>query len=100
MYQLPRCTKPEERIAAIYSPAFLNQLRPITFQHHDLSLSGFTGLPQTGRKDRQDQFVFIMTRCRSAIIYHAINEVYRPCLGAGAILRYFYLLRCPPMRSM
>jgi DNA mismatch repair protein MutL len=97
VYQLPRCTKPEERIAAIYSPAFLSQLRPIAFHHHDLSLSGFTGLPQTGRKDRQDQFVFINGRAAAApIIYHAINEVYRPLLGRGRYPALFLSIEMPP----
>ena len=97
VYQLPRCTTPEERIGAIYSPAFLSQLKPIAYQHHDLSLSGFTGLPQTGRKDRQEQFVFINGRAAAApIIYHAINEVYRPLLGRGRYPALFLSIEMPP----
>jgi DNA mismatch repair protein MutL len=96
IYQLPRCAKPEERIAAIYNPAFLSQLRPIAYQHHDLRLSGFTGLPQTGRKDRQEQFVFINGRAAAApIIFHAINEVYRPLLGRGRYPALFLSIEMP-----
>ena len=96
LYQLPRCTTLEERIAAIYSPAFLSQLRPLRYQHHDLTLSGFTGLPQTGRKDRQDQFIFVNGRAASApIIYHAINEIYRPLLGRGRYPALFLVREMP-----
>ena len=101
VYQLPRCTKPEERIAAIYSPAFLSQLRPISFQHHTLrSLASRAYLRQDEKIDRINLSLLMAALPQHPLSTMPLMRYIALCLGAGVILHYFYLLRCPPIRSM
>ena len=97
LYQLHAAGTLADRISALYQPAFLHQLRPIQFTHDDITLTGFTGLPQTGRKDRTDQFIFVNNRPAAApVIYHAVNEVYHPLIGRGRYPALFLFIQLPP----
>ena len=97
LYQLHAAGTLADRISALYKPAFLHQLRHIQFQLNDVQLEGFAGLPQTGRKDRTDQFIFVNGRPASApIVYHAVNEVYHPLIGRGRFPALFLFITLPP----
>ena len=97
LYQLPAAGTLADRISALYQPAFLHQLRPIQFHQDDIQLEGYAGLPQTGRKDRTDQFIFVNGRPASApIVYHAVNEVYHPLIGRGRFPALFLFITLPP----
>ncbi len=97
LYQLHAAGSLADRISALYQPAFLHQLRPIQFTRGDITLTGFTGLPQTGRKDRTDQFIFVNQRPAAApVIYHAVNEVYHPLIGRGRYPALFLFIQLPP----
>ena len=97
LYQLHAAGTLSDRISALYRPAFLNQLRPIQFNQNDIQLEGFAGLPQTGRKDRTDQFIFVNGRPASApIVYHAVNEIYHPLIGRGRFPALFLFITLPP----
>ena len=97
LYQLHTAGTLADRISALYKPAFLHQLRPIQFHQNDIQLDGFAGLPQTGRKDRTDQFIFVNGRPASApIVYHAVNEVYHPLIGRGRFPALFLFITLPP----
>ncbi|MCU0857419.1 MAG: DNA mismatch repair endonuclease MutL, partial [Pontiellaceae bacterium] len=81
MYNLPGGSTLADRIVALYSPSFLSNLRPLCHEGRGVKVTGFAGLPQTGRKDRSDQYVFINGRPASApAIYHALNEAYHAVL--------------------
>ena len=97
LYQLHAAGTLADRISALYKPAFLHQLRTIQFHQNDIQLDGFAGLPQTGRKDRTDQFIFVNGRPASAtIVYHAVNEVYHPLIGRGRFPALFLFITLPP----
>ena len=97
LYHLAPTQKMQERIAALYSPAFLEQLLPIDHEEAECTIKGFAGLPQTGRKNRQDQYIFINGRPASApVIYHAINEAYHPLIGKGRYPAVFLFIQIDP----
>ena len=97
VYNLPGNSSLADRIAALYSPAFLSHLRPLEFESDSIRVTGFAGLPQTGRKDRSDQYVFINGRPASApVIYHALNEAYHSVLARGRYPSAFLFIESPP----
>lgn len=98
VYNLPGGSSLSERIAALYSPSFLSNLRPLDYEEAPVKISGFAGLPQTGRSDRSDQYVFINGRPASApVIYHALNEAYHAVLARGRYPSAFLFIECPPV---
>jgi len=97
VYNLPGGSSLADRITALYSPAFLSHLRKLDFEADGVKISGFAGLPQTGRSDRSDQYVFINGRPASApIIYHALNEAYHAVLARGRYPSAFLFIETPP----
>jgi len=97
VYNLPGGSTLADRITALYSPSFLSHLRKLEFSAGGLAVRGFAGLPQTGRKDRSDQYVFINGRPASApVIYHALNEAYHAVLARGRYPSAFLFIETPP----
>ena len=97
VYNLPGGSSLADRITALYSPGFLSHLRKLDFAADSVNVSGFAGLPQTGRKDRSDQYVFINGRPASApVIYHALNEAYHAVLARGRYPSAFIFITVPP----
>jgi DNA mismatch repair protein MutL len=96
VYNLPGGSSLADRITALYSPGFLSHLRKLDFAADGVKVSGFAGLPQTGRKDRSDQYVFINGRPASApVIYHALNEAYHAVLARGRYPSAFLFIETP-----
>ncbi len=97
IYSLNSTTILSDRICALYQPAFLNQLVPINFTDKDISITGHIGLPQTARKDRADQFIFVNNRPAIApILHHALNECYHPLFGRGLFPAIFLFIQIDP----
>lgn len=97
VYNLPGGSTLADRIAALYSPSFLSNLRTLHYESASIRVTGFAGLPQTGRKDRSDQYVFINGRPASApAIYHALNEAYHAVLARGRYPSAFLFIETPP----
>lgn len=97
LYNLPGGGSLADRICEIYNPALFSNLRPLDFESEQVSVRGYAGLPQTGRKDRSDQFVFINGRPASApVIYHALNEAYNAVLARGRYPSAFLFIETPP----
>ncbi|MFA5687752.1 MAG: DNA mismatch repair endonuclease MutL [Kiritimatiellales bacterium] len=97
LYNFPAGATLTDRIAALYSPAFLKNLRALNISAGGVKISGFAGLPQTGRKDRSDQYIFINGRPASApVIYHALNEAYHAVLTRGRYPSAFIFIETPP----
>lgn len=88
-----------DRIAALYNTSFASHLRVLDYQAEEVKIRGFAGLPQTGRKDRSDQYVFINGRPASApVIYHALNQAYHSVLARGRYPSAFLFIETPPDR--
>ena len=97
IYSLNSTTLLSDRICALYQPAFLNQLIPLNFTDKDISITGYIGLPQTARKDRADQFIFVNNRPAIApILHHALNECYHPLFGRGLFPAIFLFIQIDP----
>lgn len=97
VYNLPGGSNLADRITALYSPAFLSNLRQLDYEVDAVKVTGFAGLPQTGRSDRSDQYVFINGRPASApVIYHALNEAYHAVLARGRYPSAFLFIESPP----
>jgi DNA mismatch repair protein MutL len=97
LYNLPGGSSLADRITALYSPSFLSNLRQLDYEVDAVKVTGFAGLPQTGRSDRSDQYVFINGRPASApVIYHALNEAYHAVLARGRYPSAFIFITVPP----
>jgi DNA mismatch repair protein MutL len=97
LYNLPGGSSLADRITALYSPSFLSHLRQLDYEVDAVKVTGFAGLPQTGRTDRSDQYVFINGRPASApVIYHALNEAYHAVLARGRYPSAFIFITVPP----
>lgn len=97
VYNLPGGSTLADRIIALYSPAFLSHLRKLDYEIDAVKVTGFAGLPQTGRSDRSDQYVFINGRPASApVIYHSLNEAYHAVLARGRFPSAFVFITVPP----
>ena len=97
VYTLPRAGTMEDRIRELYNARFFEQLLPIHYADSEYTISGYTGLPQTGRKDRQDQYIFVNGRPASApVVYHALNEAYHTLMTKGRFPAVFLFLTMEP----
>lgn len=97
LYNLPGGGSPGDRIAELYNPSFFSHLRELDFESVETRVTGFAGLPQTGRKDRSDQYIFINGRPASApVIYHAINQAYHSVLARGRHPSVFLFIEIAP----
>jgi len=97
LYNLPGGSSLPDRIAALYNPGFLSHLRALDFETDNVKIKGFAGLPQTGRKDRSDQYIFINGRPAAApVIYHALNEAYHSVLARGRHPSAFLFIETAP----
>ncbi len=97
VYALPRTGKMEDRITELYNHGFFEQLLPLDYSDGEYSITGFAGLPQTGRKDRQDQYIFINGRPASApVVFHALNEVYHSLIIKGRYPAVFIFIEMAP----
>ena len=97
LYNLPAGGSLADRIAELYNPSFFSHLRELDFEADAVKVTGFAGLPQTGRKDRSDQYIFINGRPASApVIYHAINEAYHAVLARGRHPSAFLFIETAP----
>ncbi len=97
VYQLPLAGKMEDRISELYNTGFLEQLLPLDYSDSEYTITGFAGLPQTGRKDRQDQYIFINGRPAAApVVYHALNEAYHALITKGRFPAVFLFIEMEP----
>ncbi len=97
VYQLPQSGKMEDRITELYNTGFFEQLLPIEYSDADYSISGYAGLPQTGRKDRQDQYIFVNGRPAAApVVFHALNEAYHSLISRGKYPAVFLFIEMEP----
>jgi DNA mismatch repair protein MutL len=97
VYTLPMAGRLEDRISELYGRTLFEQLLPIEHSEPDCTLTGFTGLPQTGRKDRHDQYVFVNGRPASApVVYHALNEAYHALIAKGRYPAVFLFIELDP----
>ncbi|MDF7822951.1 DNA mismatch repair endonuclease MutL [Pontiellaceae bacterium B12227] len=97
VYNLPMSGNMEDRISELYNHSFFEQLLEIDYTDEDYRISGHAGLPQTGRKDRQDQYIFVNGRPASApVVFHALNEAYHALIAKGRYPAVFLFIEMDP----
>ncbi len=97
VYSLPMSGKMEDRISELYNHGFFEQLLEIDHADADYRITGYAGLPQTGRKDRQDQYIFVNGRPASApVVFHALNEAYHALITKGRYPAVFLFIEMEP----
>lgn len=97
VYNLPMAGNMEDRITELYNSGFFQQLLPVDHAAGDYTITGYAGLPQTGRKDRQDQYIFINNRPAAAsVVYHALNEAYHSLIAKGRYPAVFLFIEMDP----
>jgi DNA mismatch repair protein MutL len=97
VYNLPKAGRMEDRITELYNTGFFEQLLPLDYSTDEYTITGFAGLPQTGRKDRQDQYIFVNGRPASApVVYHALNEAYHALIAKGRFPAVFLFIGMAP----
>jgi len=97
VYNLPADGKMQDRITELYNTGFFEQLLPVEYSDGDYTISGYAGLPQTGRKDRQDQYLFVNGRPATApVVYHALNEAYHSLIAKGRYPAVFLFIEMEP----
>jgi len=97
IYNLPMSGTLEDRISELYGPAFFEQLQPISLATSEHTITGYAGRPQTGRKDRQDQYIFVNGRPAAApVVYHALNEAYHSLIAKGRYPAVFLFIEMEP----
>ncbi len=97
VYNLPAAGKMEDRISELYNHGFFEQLLPVEHSDGDYKITGYAGLPQTGRKDRQDQYIFVNHRPAAApVVYHALNEAYHALIAKGRYPAVFLFIEMEP----
>ncbi|MDH3982464.1 MAG: DNA mismatch repair endonuclease MutL, partial [Kiritimatiellaceae bacterium] len=97
VYNLPMSGKMEDRITELYNHGFFEQLLPINHSDDEYTITGYAGLPQTGRKDRQDQYIFVNGRPATApVVYHALNEAYHSLISKGRYPAVFLFIEMEP----
>ena len=97
VYSLPQAGTMEDRISELYDHGFFEQLLPINHEDAEYKIDGYAGLPQTGRKDRQDQYIFVNGRPAAApVVFHALNEAYHALIAKGRYPAVFLFLKMEP----
>lgn len=97
VYRLPMDGQLEDRITELYTPSFFEQLVPLHYSDGAHTLTGYVGLPQTGRKNRQDQYIFVNGRPAAApVVYHALNEAYHALMAKGRYPAVFLFIKMEP----
>ncbi|HEY5653862.1 MAG TPA: DNA mismatch repair endonuclease MutL [Pontiella sp.] len=97
VYNLPMAGTMEDRISELYNHQFFEQLLPVDYSDEEYTITGYTGLPQTGRKDRQDQYIFVNSRPAAApVVYHALNEAYHALISKGRYPAVFLFIQMDP----
>jgi len=97
VYNLPMAGEMEDRITELYNHGFFEQLLPLDYTDGEHAITGYAGLPQTGRKDRQDQYIFVNGRPASApVVYHALNEAYHSLIAKGRFPAVFLFIEMEP----
>jgi DNA mismatch repair protein MutL len=93
VYRLAGGAAPEDRLRELFGADRMKLLRAVEFRKEGLAVTGYAGLPQAGRSDRAEQYIFINRRPASApLLNYAVGEAYHTLLPRGRYpVLYLYL---------
>ncbi|QLF92881.1 DNA mismatch repair endonuclease MutL [Pseudomonas sp. ABC1] len=85
------------RVAAVCSPAFLEQALPIEIERNGLHLWGWVGLPTYSRSQADLQYFYVNGRMvRDKLVAHAVRQAYRDVLFNGRHPTFVLFLEVDP----
>ena len=100
IFKLPIADTPaaqEQRIMRLCGPSFMQQAVGLEFQHGDMQLRGWIGLPQAARPQADLQYFFVNGRIiRDRVISHALRQAYADRLYPGRHPAYVLYLTLNP----
>lgn len=87
----------KQRILQILGNNYVSRLVSVTENTDYLNISGFVGKPDTAKKTRGDQFIFVNNRfIRSAYLNHAVMNAYQDMIPAGSFPMFVLFLDLDP----
>lgn len=86
-----------QRIVNIFGGKTNEKLVPINEETEIVTVSGFVGKPEFGKKNRGEQFFFVNDRfIKNGYLHHAVMNAYEGLLKDGIQPSYFIYLEVPP----
>ncbi|MBX2914863.1 MAG: DNA mismatch repair endonuclease MutL [Cyclobacteriaceae bacterium] len=83
IYDLP-ASKLSQRIVAIFGKSFQEQLAPCQEETSLLKITGYIGRPESARKTRGEQFIFVNQRfIRNNYLNHAVSSAFEGLIPEG-----------------
>jgi DNA mismatch repair protein MutL len=96
LFNLP-ASNLRQRIVNIFGGKTNEKLVPINEQTEIVTLEGFIGKPEFGKKNRGEQFFFVNNRfIKNGYLHHAVMSAYEGLLKEGVQPSYFIYLQVPP----
>lgn len=96
LFNLP-ASNLRQRIVNIFGGKTNEKLVPINEQTEIVTLEGFIGKPEFGKKNRGEQFFFVNDRfIKNGYLHHAVLSAYEGLLKEGVQPSYFIYLQVPP----
>ncbi len=87
------------RISQLFGTAKDEQLVPVEETTDWVSISGFVGKPQTAKRSRGEQFLFVNKRfVKSSVVHSAIASAFEGLLADGYFPAYFLFLEIEPSK--
>ena len=98
MYHLPPGNR-IQRITGIWGKSFASKLVPVSEQTDIVGISGYIGKPETAKRTRNHQFLFVNQRfIRSHYLNHAARLAYENSIPTDEHPVFFIFLDIPPDR--
>ncbi len=98
VFHLPPANS-RQRVVGVLGPTTNARLVPVEEDTGDLTIRGFVGKPETARKTRGEQFLFINRRfVKSGYLHHAILSAYEELIGEDQHPLYVLFLDIDPAR--
>lgn len=88
-----------QRIINLFGKKYTDQLVPVSEQTDYVEIRGFVGKPESAKKSRGDQYLFVNRRfIRSPYLHHAVRIAYEEMIPEDAHPMYVIYLEVDPAR--
>jgi DNA mismatch repair protein MutL len=89
----------KQRICAVFDDKYASQIVQVEENTYALSVTGFVGKPESAKKTRGEQYIFVNHRfIKSAYLNHAIQNAYDQMIGKDSFPFYILYLDIDPKR--
>lgn len=96
-YELAGGATLEERIRELFGPGHEDRLRAVRREDPEVKVTGYVGLPELNRADRNEQYLFVNGRATGApLLAYAIREGYHSLLAKGRHPTVFLFVTLDP----